>query len=174
VKLESFLLRLERGLNPLPNDFNLNIYQFLISCSKVHRAVNTFIIPKKNNTVRFISDFRRLNELLKRKHYPIPKIAQMLQELEKFAYATSLDLNMGYYTIRLHPISQNVYTIVTTFAKNQCLRLLMGISCSSDIFQEKMSDIIMQHLDFVRIYLYDILVISSETLDDHLEKMEVV
>jgi hypothetical protein len=27
--------------------------------------------------------------------YPIPKIAQMLQELEKFAYATSLDLNMA-------------------------------------------------------------------------------
>jgi hypothetical protein len=28
--------------------------------------------------------------------YPIPKIAQMLQELEKCAYATSLDFNMGY------------------------------------------------------------------------------
>jgi hypothetical protein len=41
---------------------------------------------------RFIPDFRRLNEELKRKPYPIPKIAKMLQELEKFAYATSLDL----------------------------------------------------------------------------------
>jgi hypothetical protein len=29
-----------------------------------------------------------------------------LQELEKFAYETSLDLNMGYYTIILHPDSQ--------------------------------------------------------------------
>jgi hypothetical protein len=40
--------------------------------------------------------------MLKRMPYPIPKIAQILQELEKFAYATSLDLNMGYYTIKLH------------------------------------------------------------------------
>jgi hypothetical protein len=36
-----------------------------------------------------------------------------------------------------------------------------------------MSDL-MQHLDFVRTYLDDLLVISSSTLDDHLEKMEVV
>jgi hypothetical protein len=97
----------------------------------------------------------------------------MLQELEKFVYATSLDLNMGYYTIRLHPDSQKLCTIVTPFGKYQYLRLPMGISCSPDIFQEKMSDL-MQHLDFVRTSLDDLLVISSGTLDDHLEKMEVV
>jgi hypothetical protein len=136
-------------------------------------AALTFIIPKKNGTVRFISDFRRLNEEVKRKPYPIPKIAQMLQELEKFAYATSLDLNMGYYTIRLHPDSQKLCTIVTPFGKYQYLRLPMEISCSQDIFQQKMSDL-MQHLDFVPAYLDDLLVISSGTLDDHLEKMEAV
>jgi hypothetical protein len=64
-------------------------------CSDSEWAAPTFIIPKKNGTVRFTLDFRRLNEELKRKPYPIPKIAQMLQEIEKFAYATSLDLNMG-------------------------------------------------------------------------------
>jgi hypothetical protein len=96
----------------------------------------------------------------------------MLQELENFAYATSLDLNMGYYTIRLHPDSQKLWTSVTPFGKYQYLRLPMGISYSQYIFQEKMS--LMQHLDFVRTYLDDILVISSGTLDDHLEKMEVV
>jgi hypothetical protein len=97
----------------------------------------------------------------------------MLQELEKFVYATSLYLNMGYYTIRLLPDSQKLCTIVTPFGKYQYLRLSMGISCSPDIFQEKMSDL-MQHLDLVRTYLDDLLVISSGTLDDHLEKMEVV
>jgi hypothetical protein len=97
----------------------------------------------------------------------------MLQELEKFSHATSLDLNLGYYTIRLHPDSQKLCTIVTPFGKYQNLILPMGISCSPDIFQEKMSDL-MQHLDFVQTYLDDLLVISSGTLDDHLEKMEVV
>jgi hypothetical protein len=133
----------------------------------------TFIIPKKNGTVRFISDLRRLNEELKRKPHPIPKIAQMLQELRKFAFAASMDLNMAYYTIRLHPDSQKLCTIVTPFGKYQYLRLPMGISCSPYIFQEKMSDL-MQHLDFVRNYIDDLFVITSGTLDDHLEEMEVV
>jgi hypothetical protein len=35
----------------------------------------------------------------------------MLQELEMFAYVTSLDLNMDYYTIRLHPDSKTLCTI---------------------------------------------------------------
>jgi hypothetical protein len=57
--------------------------------------------------------------MLKRMPYPIPKIAQMSQELEKFAYATSLDLNMGYYTINLDSDAQKLCTIVTPFGKYQ-------------------------------------------------------
>ena len=34
-----------------------------------------------------------------RTQFPIPKILTVLQEMEGFAYASALDLNMGYYTI---------------------------------------------------------------------------
>jgi hypothetical protein len=51
--------------------------------------------------------------------YPIPKIAQMFQELEKFAYATSLDLNTGYYTIKLDSDAPKLCTIVTPLGKYQ-------------------------------------------------------
>ena len=61
----------------------------------------TFIVAKKQGTVRFLSDFREVNKRLIRKPFPMPKISQVLQELEGFTYATQLDLNMGYYTIRL-------------------------------------------------------------------------
>jgi hypothetical protein len=97
----------------------------------------------------------------------------MLQELEKFYYATSLDLNMGYYTIKLDPDAQKLCTIVTPFGKYQYLRLPMGVSCSPDIFQENMSDL-MQDLDFVRTYLDDLLIISCSTFEDHLQKLECV
>jgi hypothetical protein len=53
--------------------------------------------------------------MLKRMPYPIPKNAQMLQELEELAYETSLDLNMGYYTIKLDSDAQKLCTIVTPF-----------------------------------------------------------
>ena len=71
---------------------------------KVNRsewAAPTFIIPKKDGTVRFISDFRELNKRIRRKPFPIPKIQDLLIKLEGFQYATSLDLNMGYYHITL-------------------------------------------------------------------------
>jgi hypothetical protein len=143
-------------------------------CSDSEWEAPKFIIPKKNGTVRFMSDFRKLNEQLKRKPYPIPKNAQMLQELEEFAYATSLDLNMGYYSTRFDPDAQKLCTIVIPFGKYQEVRFTMGISCSPDIFQENMPNL-MQNLNFVRTYLDDILVISCSTFEDHfLEKIEWV
>jgi hypothetical protein len=100
--------------------------------------------------------------MLKRMPYPIQKIAKILQELEKFAYATSLDLNMGYYTTKLDSDTNKLCTIVTPFGYKY-LRLPMGVSCSPDIFQEKMSDS-MQHLNFVRTYLDDLLPSRVATL----------
>ena len=62
----------------------------------------SFAQPKpKSNRVHFLSDFRNLNKQLNRKPYPMTKINEMLLKLEGFQYATSLDLNMGYYHIRL-------------------------------------------------------------------------
>jgi hypothetical protein len=58
-------------------------------------AASSFIQPKKNKTVRFLSDFREVNKRLVRKPFPIPKISTVLQELEGFIYAMALDLNMG-------------------------------------------------------------------------------
>ena len=47
-------------------------------------ASPSFIIPKQNKQVRFISDFRELNKRLVRKPWPLPKITDTLQELEGF------------------------------------------------------------------------------------------
>jgi hypothetical protein len=72
----------------------------------------TFIIPKKDNTVRVVSNFREINKRIVRKPFPIPKISTVLQKLEGFTYATALDLNMGYYTIRLDPDASKICTII--------------------------------------------------------------
>mgnify|MGYP000411856084 FL=1 len=82
---------------------------------KVNRsqwAAPTFLIPKKDGSVRFISDFRELNKRIKRRPYPIPHIQDLLLNLEGFKYATSLDLNMGYYHLELSDESKELCTIV--------------------------------------------------------------
>ena len=55
-----------------------------------------FIIPKKEGTVHFLNDFRKVNRQIVHKPLPIPMIDDTLQQLEGFKYATALDLNMGY------------------------------------------------------------------------------
>ena len=143
---------------------------------KVNRstwAAPTFIIPKKDGTVRVIADFRKLNEWIVRRPFPIPRIQDLLLKLEGFKYATSLDLNMGYYHIRLSPNSQVLCTIILPWGKYEYLRLPMGLSNSPDIFQEKMSEL-MSDLEYVRTYLDDLLVITNGTFEDHIQKLDAV
>ena len=136
-------------------------------------AAPSFIIPKKDGTVRFINDFRELNKRIRRQPYPIPHIQDMLLNLEGFQYATSLDLNMGYYHIELSPASKQLCTLVFPFGKYEMQRLPMGLCNSPDIFQEKMSEL-MEGLEFVRTYIDDLLVITKGSFEDHLEKLERV
>jgi Reverse transcriptase (RNA-dependent DNA polymerase)/RNase H-like domain found in reverse transcriptase len=94
----------------------------------------------------------------------------MLLKLEGFQYATSLDLNMGYYHIELSPESKRLCTIVLPWGKYEYQRLPMGLCNSPDIFQEKMS-VLMHDLEYVRAYIDDLLVITSASYTDHLEKL---
>jgi hypothetical protein len=95
-----------------------------------------------------ISDVRELNKRIVRKPYPIPKISTILQELEGLTYATALDLNMGYYTIRLDPMASEMCTIISSWEKYSYKRLPRGFGGSADIFQAQIMDM-MASFEFV-------------------------
>ncbi len=97
----------------------------------------------------------------------------VLQELEGFAFAMALDLNMGYYTIRLDPGASRICTVIFPWGKYSYKRLPVGIAGSHDIFQSQMSEL-MEDLEYVRAYLDDLLCISRGSLEDNLEKLEEV
>jgi hypothetical protein len=102
-------------------------------------ALPTFIIPKKDSTVRTISDFRELNRRIVRKPYPISKISTILQELEGFTYATALDLNMGYYTIsiRLDPTVSKMCTVIFPWGKYLYKRLPWALEAQPTYYKPK-------------------------------------
>ncbi len=132
-----------------------------------------FIMPKKNRTVCFLSDFWEVNKRLIRKPFPVPKISTVLQELEGFTFATAPDLNMGYYTIRLDPNASRICTVIFPWGKYSYKRLPMGIAGSPDIFQSKMSEL-MEDLEYVQAYSDDFLCISRSSLEDHLKKLKEI
>ena len=65
----------------------------------------------------------------------------MLLKLEGFHYATSLDLNMGYYHTRLSKNASNLLTILLPWEKYCYKRIPMGVANSPYIFQQKMNDL---------------------------------
>ena len=134
-------------------------------------AAPTFIIPKKDGKVRFISDFRELNKRIKRMPYPVPNIQDMMLNLEGFQYATALDLNMGYYHVRLDPDSRKLCTIVLPWGKFEYQRLPQGICNGPDVFQEKMMELF-DGMEHIRAYIDDLLVLAKGSYEDHLEKVD--
>ncbi len=123
--------------------------------------------------MRTISDFRDLNKCLVRKPYQIPIISTTLQELEGFTFTTTLDLNMGYYTIRSDPTAAKMCTIIFPWGKYSYQRLPVGFSGLADIFQVEMGNP-MATLEFVKAYIDDLLVITKSSHGDHLDKLEQI
>ena len=103
----------------------------------------------------------------------MPKIREILLNLEGFQYAMSLDLNVGYYNIRLSNQSSNLCTIILAWGKYKYKRLPTGICNSPEIFQENMNEMF-RGFEFIREYINELLIITKGDWSDHLNKLERV
>ena len=133
----------------------------------------TFIIPKKDGRVRVITDFRELNKAIIRRPWPMPHIADMIQDIGKYSHVTALDLSMGYYHLRLTEELSEMCTFMLPFGLYKYLRLPMGLNISPDVFQQRMTQLFSDK-PFVKAYLDDLLVFSNGSYEDHLKKVEEV
>ena len=124
----------------------------------------TFIIPKKDGKVRWITDFRALNRAIKRRIYPIPKIQDILSRRSGYKYVICLDLTRHYYTFVLKDTSRYLTTIATPFGLFRYKRLPQGICIGPDVAQEAMENLL-RHIDGVEVYFDDI-AIFAESWDD--------
>jgi hypothetical protein len=136
-------------------------------------AAPTFVIPKKNGTVRIITDFCMLNACLKLKPFPMPKIPEIFRGMENFKYATTLDLNMGYYSMPLDDDSKALCVTVLPWGLYQYNALPMGIKPATDIFQERMSSLFYDLRQIV-VYMDDLKALGFLDFDDHLNLLHEV
>ena len=83
----------------------------------------------------------------------------MFQRMEDFVGATAINLLMGYYHLELDEHSQKLCTmVIMPDGKYAYQRMPMGCCCGSDYFQEVMTNIF-ANMDFVLVYLDDVLII---------------
>ena len=144
----------------------------LEKCGRAEWISGTFIIPKKDNRVRWITDFCALNKHLIRKHYQLPRIADLLAKRNGYKFLTKLDISMHYYTFALDEASRALCTISTPFGLYRYLRLPMGILVASDIAQE-LTERVLQDIEDLSSYMDDIAAFS-DNWPNHLHLLRTI
>jgi hypothetical protein len=90
---------------------------------------------KKSGSLRICIDPKPLNAALKREHYQIPVIDDLLPDLTDACVFTKVNLASAFWHLELDEES----SVLTTFAtRNGCfrwLRLPFGLNVSCEIFQ---------------------------------------
>ena len=143
----------------------------VLECSGASQwASGTFIIPKKDGRIRWISDFRALNKCIKRKSYLLPCISDILSKRTGYAYFSKLDISMAYYTFELDDESKDLCMINMPYGL-YCYRVLpLGVVQSPDFCQETMEHVLQGIMD-ANVYI-DGIGCFGKSWDQHLQVLE--
>ena len=71
--------------------------QGIIQPSRSPFASPVLLVLKKNGEWRFYVDYRHLNAITIKNHYPLPIIDELLDELAGSAWFTTLDLRASFH-----------------------------------------------------------------------------
>ncbi|KAL5007962.1 hypothetical protein ScPMuIL_013543 [Solemya velum] len=101
--------------------------------------VSTLVIAqKKSGGMRICMDPKHLNEMLKREHYQLPTIEEILPDLSDAKVFSSCDLSHGFWHLELDHESSMLCTFATPFGRFRWKRLAFGLSVSPEIFQKRL------------------------------------
>ena len=133
----------------------------------------TFVTPKKKDgTVKWVSDLRKLNKVVKKTQYTLPIITDVLHRRKGYEFLTKLDISMMFYTFALNEEAQKMCTIVTPFGPFKCNKVPIGLVNSPAFAQARMEEVL-RGIDDTEVYIDDIGVFSN-SWDSHISKLDVI
>ena len=122
--------------------------------------------PNSSDSVRTTVNFKYLNQYLKRHRVvEASKIEQHMTKLRGCKYFARLDMNDAYFQIPLSEKSRRLCTMTTQFGMLRYKRLPMGLICSQDYFDERITHVL-QGIERCLVYRDDI-ILAAETQEEY-------
>lgn len=165
--------------NEVKSQIKTMLEQNIIEESTSPWSSPVWVVPKKADAsgkqkYRLVIDYRKLNEVTVGDKYPLPNIADLLDQLGKCSYFSTIDLASGFHQIEVNKpdIPKTAFSVEN--GHYQFLRMPFGLRNSPSTFQRVM-DHIMSGIQNERclVYMDDIIVYSS-TLDEHFKRLTEV
>ena len=131
-------------------------------------------MPNKDGTWRMCVDFRALNKMTIKNHYPLPHVDDFLDKLKNVVYITKLDLRSGYHHIWIAENDVWKTAFQTKEGIFEWLVMLFRLCNAPTTFMRVMNGVFHSYIDkFVIVYLDDILIFSS-TWEEHINHVKQV
>ena len=133
------------------------------------------LVRKKDGSLRFCIDFRKLNSLTVKDSHLLPRICETLENLAGAAHYSTFDMNSGFWQVPMDKESKQ-YTAFTlgSMGLYECESMPFGLCNAPPTFQRLMQNCLGKlNLTYCLIYLDDVIVFS-EMPEEHLRRMRVV
>ena len=129
------------------------------------------VVRKGDVKLRLCIDPKDLNKALKRSHYPMPTIEEILPELTKVKVFSVADARNGFWQVKLDEPSSYLTTFWTPFGKYRWLRMPFGIATAPEEFQRRQHEVL-EGLQGIHNIADDILITGQgetheEAVQDH-------
>ena len=179
TKSEPFKERFRRIAPPLVEEVREHIQEMLdggaIRPSNSPWCNAVVLVRKKDGTLRFCIDFRRLNDRTEKDSFPMPKMIDTMETMVGARIFSTMDLKSGFWQVKMAEESRP-YTAFTvgSLGVYEFLRMPFGLCNAPATFQRLMQNCLGElNLTYALIYLDDI-VVFSDSEAEHVKRLAAV